>query len=807
MYKTYLKIAVRNLWKNKIFSAINIIGLAAGLAVCLLIVLYVTDEWGYDKYNKNADRIYRLDADLLVNGTLFNSATSPNPMAATLVKDYPQIEQFVRLSFEYDLLVRKDNQNIQEHHSVLADSSFFKVFTAPMIAGDPSTALVQPNSLVIDETTARKYFNSTDVVGKTLYLNNADNCKITGVIKDFPRQSHFHFSFIRPFHEVWPGQDNDWMTNGIHSYILVKPGVQQSFIQSRVDDIVHTYVSKQLEGLFHASIHDLQSRGDHFRYHLMPLTDIHLHSDKTFEFEANGNANYVYIFSVIALFILIIACVNFMNLSTSRSANRAKEVGIRKVSGSTRNNLIIQFLVESVLMSYFALVLALLLSSLLLPWFNQLAGKQMRVDTLFSLQLIPALIALVFVVGCAAGSYPAFYLSAFNPIQVLKGKIASGFRNSWLRSSLVVFQFSISMMLIIGTIVIYNQLGYIRSRKIGYDREHVLVLHNTENLDRQVNTFREELLRLSGVEQASISADLPTAGSGNLNQRGWFRDAGLNAKNVIIMTSIYVDENYIPALDMHIEKGRNFLAGYKTDSTGIILNETAARMLGWKDLPDAKLYLPGDSYKPVAYHVIGIVKDFNFGSMHDKVGPMVMSLSQSQADIAIRFKTGNIPLLVSQIEDKWNSMAPGMPLSYTFMDNDFNNMYSAEQQTGKLFTTFAVFAIFIACLGLFGLVTYAAEQRTKEIGIRKVLGARVGRIVSMLTKEFVGLVFIATLIGFPIAWWAMNKWLESFAYRININWWVFVIAGVTTMMIALITVSLQAIKAALANPVKSLKNE
>ena len=807
MYKNYWKVALRNLWKNKSFSAINIIGLAAGLAVCLLIVLYVADEWSYDKYNKNADRIYRLDADLLINGTLFNSATSPNPMPATLVKDYPQIEQFVRLSFDYNILVRKGNQNIQEHHSVLADSTFFKVFTAPMITGDPLTALDEPNSLVIDETTARKYFNSTDVVGKTLYIDNAENCKITGVIKDFPRQSHFHFSFIRPFHEIWAGQGSDWTANGIHSYILVKPGVKQSLIQSRVDETVNTYLSKQLEGTYHASIHDLQSRGDHFRYHLMPLRDIHLHSDKTFEFEANGNINYVYIFSVIALFILTIACANFMNLSTSRSANRAKEVGIRKVIGSTRNNLIMQFLVESVLMSYLALLLALLLSSLLLPLFNQVSGKQMRVDTLFSSGLLPTLIALVFVVGCAAGSYPAFYLSSFNPIRVLKGKIASGFKNSWLRSSLVVFQFSTSMILIIGTIVIYNQLGYLRSRKIGYDREHVLVLHNTENLDRQINTFREELSRLPGVEQASISADLPTAGSGNLNQRGWFRDAALNVKNVIILSSIYVDENYIPTLDMQIEKGRNFSTGYKTDSTGIILNETAARMLGWKDLSDAKLYLPDDSNKPVAFHLIGIVKDFNFGSMHDKVGPMVMSLRHSWGDISIRFKTNNIPSLISQIQDKWNSMAPGLPISYTFMDNDFNNMYNAEQQTGKLFTTFAVFAIFIACLGLFGLITYAAEQRTKEIGIRKVLGAGVGRIVSMLSKEFVRLVFIATLIGFPVAWWVMNKWLESFAYRINISWWVFVTAGLATLMIALITVSLQAIKAAIANPVKSLKTE
>lgn len=827
MYKNYWKVALRHLWKNKVFSAINIVGLAAGLAVCLLIVLYVFDELNYDKYNKNADRIYRLDADLFFNGTSFTSSTSPKPLPVALVNDYPLIEQMVRLSFDKNILVRKDNQNIQEHHAVFADSTFFKVFTVPMITGDPLTALNDPNSVVIDETTARKYFNSTDVVGKTLYIDNSDNCKITGVIKDFPRQSHFHFSFIRPLHDTYGGDNNDWLTNGVHSYILAAPGVKKASLQSKVDETVDNYLPRQLEGTLHTSIRDLHRQGSHFRYHVMPLTDIHLHSEKTFEFEANGNINYVYIFSVIAVFILMIACVNFMNLSTSRSANRAKEVGIRKVAGSTRGELIIQFLAESVLMSYLSLFIAFLLSSLLLPLFNQIAGKKMQISTLFYSWLPPALIGLVFVVGCIAGSYPAFYLSSFKPIQVLKdsrgnrklrtrwsiakqfhgGAVASGFRSSWLRSSLVVFQFSISIILIIGTVVIYNQLDYIRSRKIGFNREQVLVLHNTDNLGRQIRTFREELLRLPGVEKAAISGDLPTSGSGNLNQRGWFRDATLDAKQVAIFTSINVDENYIPTLGMQIEKGRNFSKEYKSDSTGIILNETGARMLGLKDTFTRQLYRLDENNKAMAYHVIGIVKDFNFNSMHEKVGPLVMELGGNWDDIALRINTRNIPSLISQIKDKWNSMAPGLLFSYTFMDNDFNNMYHTEQRAGKLFISFAVFAIFIACLGLFGLVTYAAEQRTKEIGIRKVLGAGVGRIVAMLSKEFVGLVFIASLIGFPIAWWAMNKWLQSFAYRIDISGWVFMIAGLTTMTIALVTVSFQAVKAAMANPVRSLRAE
>lgn len=809
MYKNYLKVALRNLWKNKAFSFINIAGLAAGLAICLLIALYVFDELNYDTYHKNADRIYRLDADLTFNGTSFIASTSPRPLPITLVKDYPQIEQMVRVSMERDMLVRKGDQNIQEDHTAFADSTFFKVFTAPMIAGDPVTALNDPMSVVIDASTALKYFNSTDVVGKMLYINNSENCKITGVIKDFPRQSHFHFHFIRPLNKTYTGADDDWLTNSVHSYILVAPGVKKALIQNKLDATTNYYLSKQLEGMFHASYQDLQKKGDYFRYHLMPLTDIHLHSEKTFEFEANGNINYVYIFSVTAIFILLIACVNFMNLSTSRSANRAKEVGIRKVAGSTKGSLIIQFLAESVLMSYCSLLLALLLSSLLLPLFNQIAGKEIQLTTLFSSWLFPALIALGFVVGCAAGSYPAFYLSSFKPVRVLKGKIASGFKSSWLRSSLVVFQFSISIILIIGTVVIYNQLQYIQNRKIGYNRDQVLILHYTYNLGKQIRAFKEELLKLPGVEKVALAGDLPTAGPGNLNQRGWFRDATLDAKKVTIFTTIRVDENYIPVLNMQMAKGRNFSPDFKTDSTGIILNETAANMLGLKDPLNTQLYRPNDNNigKITAFHVVGIVKDFNFSTMHEKVGPMVIELNNNWEKTVLRISTKNIPSLIDQIKNKWNSMAPGMPFSYSFMDNDFNNLYHAEQQTGQLFTTFAVFAIFIACLGLFGLVTYAAEQRTKEIGIRKVLGAGVGRIVAMLSKEFVSLVFIASLIGFPVAGWAMNKWLQSFAYRIHISWWVFLAAGITTMMIALVTISLQTIRAAIANPVDALKNE
>jgi len=810
MFKNFLKVALRNLWKNKAFSAINIAGLSVGLAVCLLIVLYVKDELSYDKYNAHSENIYRVDADIYFNGTQFISAASPAPLAPTLTKDYPQIVQYTRLRNFGDILIRKGNQNIQNHNAIFADSTFFQVFSIPMIKGNRLTALNEPNSIVIDETTAKKYFNSTDVVGKTLYVDNSVNCKITGVIKDIPPQSHFHFSFIRPMHDTYHDDQGDWLSNNYASYILVRPDITKASLQKAVDATIKNYLVKQLDQVLHMNANDLKNSGNHFIYPVMPLTDIHLHSNKSYEFEANGNINYVYVFSIIAIFILLIACVNFMNLSTARSANRAKEVGIRKVVGSLRSNLITQFLTESVLTSFFSLLLAIGIAALLLPLFNQLAGKQMSVWTLFSTWLLPLLISLILVVGCIAGSYPAFYLSSFQPVQVLKGSIAKGFRSSWLRSGLVVFQFFISISLIIGTVVIYNQLNYIRSREIGYNRDQVLVINNTYALDNKIKTFRQDMLKISGVQGATIAGSLPTETS--YSQNGWFKDPTLDAKQVNIMADFYVDQNYIPTLGMQMAAGRNFSTDFLTDSSAVIINETAAKYLSFKNPLNETLYRPsgyasngGFLSKP--YHIIGVVKDFNFNSMHDKVGPMIIELSENYGRIAMRINTKNIPALISEVEKKWNSMGPGQPFSYSFLDADFNKIYNAEQRTGKLFITFAIFAIFIACLGLFGLVTYAAEQRIKEIGVRKVLGASVGEIVAMISKDFIKLVLIAFVIAFPIAWWMMNKWLQSFAYRINISWWVFALAGSLTIAIALITVSFQAIKAAMANPVNSLRSE
>jgi putative ABC transport system permease protein len=808
MIKNYLKIAARNLWNNKGFSAINIIGLAVGLATCLLMLFYVTDELSYDKYNDKADRIYRVDGDIKFGGNHFVLAVAPDPMGPVLKKDFPQVEEYVRFRGYGGLLVKKGLQNVNEERVIYADSSLFNVFTLPMIQGDPKTALVEPKSVVINETTAKKYFNSTDVVGKNLIINDTGNYKITGVIKDISKQSHFNFDFFVSLSTSDESRQNNWVSNNFNTYIVLRKGADPKKLISQFGALVTKYVGPQVKQLMNITMNDFAKSGNFDTYNLTPLTSIHLHSNKTAELGINGNIEFVYIFSIIAVLILLIACVNFMNLSTARSSNRAKEVGVRKVLGSLRKSLITQFLTESILISFLALVIAIGIAFLLLPYFNHLSGKQISMDIFSKPWLFPSLIGLMLVVGVIAGSYPAFFLSAFNPVEVLKGKLAKGFKSSWLRSGLVIFQFFISIALIIGTITIYNQLKYINSKDLGYNRSHVLIIKNTYPLGNSAKVFKDEVLKISGVQKATMTGFLPT--SDWRNDSPLFPDATLDQKKAVSMQIWDVDENYIPTLDMHVIKGRNFSKDFKTDSTGVILNESAAKLFGFSEPVNKTLYYMNDFKNGkdlTALHIVGIIRDFNFSSLREEVTPLALFFRRQNGSISFRINSTNIPGLIAQVENKWKTMASGQPFGYSFMDDDFNNTYKSEQQTGKIFISFAILAIFIACLGLFGLVTYAAEQRIKEIGIRKVLGASVGTIVSMLSKDFLKLIIIAAFIAFPVAWWAMNSWLQHFAYRISITWWVFVIAAALALLVALLTVSFQAIKAALANPVKSLRTE
>ncbi|MEO6187327.1 MAG: ABC transporter permease [Ginsengibacter sp.] len=807
MFKNYFKTAFRNLIKSKFYTSINIAGLAVGIATCLLILLYVMDELGYDRYNVKAERIYRANNEIKFNGNYLNLAQAPALMGLAMVNEMPQVENYTRISWYGSFLVKKGNEDIPEERVAYADSSLFDVFTLPVIAGDAKTALKEYHSLVITESIAKKYFNSTNVIGKEMLINDTGNYKITAVIKDIPKQSHFHFDFFVPMIENFGSNQDNWLSENYTTYILLKKHADIRQVEAQLNPFMNRHIGPQLKSMVNLSIDDFEKGGGYIRATLTPLTAIHLHSNRTAELEANGNADYVYIFSGIALMILLIACVNFMNLSTARSSNRAKEVGVRKVLGSLKRNLIQQFLIESLLISFIALAFALLIAWLLLPYFNQLAGKDIFVSALFQPKMWLSLVALMIVVGLLAGSYPAFFLSSFQPIDVLKGKLANGFKRSWLRNSLVVFQFAISIILIFGTVVIYNQLNYVHNKDIGFNRNQVITINHTDALKDQATTFRNELLQISGVQDATMTGYLPVNYYRNSNT--YFTSPALDPTTGINMQSWTVDENYIPTLDLKILQGRNFSPQFSTDSTGIIINEAAAKFLATKDLLNKKIYTPKEMNSKVQldYHIIGIIKNFNFSSLRDVVTPLALFLGKSSGNISVRIDSKDIPNIIAQVKNKWQAMAPSKPFDYTFMDEDFNKLYTTEQRMGQIFITFALLAILIACLGLFGLVTYAAEQRTKEIGIRKVLGANVAGIVQMIARDFLKLVVIASLIAFPVAWWAMNKWLQGFAYRINIQWWIFVLAGVIAMLIALITVSLQSIKAAMANPVRSLRTE
>ncbi|MES1217349.1 MAG: ABC transporter permease, partial [Bacteroidota bacterium] len=783
--------------------------LAIGLATCMLILFFVADETSYDKYNVNSDRIFRVDGDIQFGGNHFILAVAQEPMGPTLKKDFPAVKQYTRFRGYGGMLIKKGNSNIQEDKVILADSTLFDVFTLPMIAGNPKTALVDPNCVVITEKIAKKYFNSTDVVGKSLVFNDTGNLKITGVIKNIPKQSHFNFDFFVSMNgSLQPWEINNWISNNLNTYVLLDKNADPKQFGSQLDAFAEKYIGPQVKASMNIDMDDFKKSGNFVHYTLTPLTDIHLHSNKTGELGPNGNVQYVYIFSVVAILVLLIACVNFMNLSTARSSSRSKEVGVRKVLGSLRRSLVIQFLVESLLISFLGLIIAIGLAWLLLPYFNQLSGKEMHMLELFSKPwLLPSLIALMIVVGIVAGSYPAFFLSAFQPVDVLKGKLSKGFRAGWLRSSLVVFQFSISIILIISTVVIYNQLNYIRNKDIGFNREQVLIIQGTNALNRQAKVFKEDVLKINGVQGATMTGFLPTAGW--RSDSPLWPDAAMDQKKAVRLQMWQVDDNYIPTLGMTMAAGRNFSKQMMTDSNAVIVNEAAAKLLGFTDPVNQKVYTLEDlkSKKTLTYNIVGVVKNFNFNSLREQVTPLALFLREENGSIAFRINSKNIPALISQIENKWKTMAPAQPFSYSFMNDDFNNIYEAEQKIGRIFISFAVFAILIACLGLLGLVAYAAEQRTKEIGIRKVLGASVGNIVGMMSKDFLKLVLIASVISFPVAWYAMHKWLQDFAYRISISAWIFIIAGVIALMIAFITIGVQALKAAVANPVKSLRSE
>ncbi|HEY2582989.1 MAG TPA: ABC transporter permease [Mucilaginibacter sp.] len=811
MFKNYIKTAFRSLTKNKGFTFINLFGLALGLATCLLIVFYVFDELSYDRYNTKADRIYRVNNEIKFGGLETSYAVTQAPAAAALKADFPEIEQVARLGNLGGNQVRKGTQDIQEDHMVYADSSIFDVFTLPMIQGDPAKALKDPHTIVITENIAKKYFSTSNAVGRVLMVNDSVQFKVTGVIKDIPAQSHFHFDFFLSMVTIPQAKENGWLNfYFINTYVLLKPGADPKAFTAKLPDFIVRHAGAQLQTLLHKDFKSLEKDGSYIRLGIIPLTKIHLQSTSINEFEPGGNIAYIYIFSAIAIFILLIACVNFMNLSTARSANRAREVGVRKVLGSPRKALIAQFLTESIMVTLAGAIIAVLGAWAFLGLFNQISGKELTVTPQIIGWLVPALLIIVLVVGCMAGSYPALFLSAFQPIQVLKGKLAGGFKGGTLRSVLVVFQFTISIFLIVGTLVINNQLRYIQNKDLGYKRDHLLIVKNVWALGNASNTFKQEVKQLAGVQAATLSDALPT--DENTSSVTYFKDPVSDQKRSVLTFNWSVDEDLIPTLGIKMAAGRNFSKDMATDNLGVIINEAFAKKLGYPNPINQPLYgFTDNTLRTTKFHIIGVMRDFNFKSLKTNIEPMLFSplfaFNRGGGTLSVKINTADMPSLMDKVKNKWKGLSPNRQFSYSFMDENFDALYRSEQRTGAISIAFTSLAIIIACLGLFGLAAYAAEQRMKEIGIRKVLGATVANISSMLSKDFIKLVITSIVIATPFAWWAMQKWLESFAYRQNIQWWVFAVAGCTCIIIAFITISFQSIKAALSNPVDSLRSE
>jgi putative ABC transport system permease protein len=804
MIRNYIKIAFRNLWKNKSFAGINIFGLAIGISVCFIIMLFVQDELSYDRFNTNADRIVRVVFKANINGGKIFEANVMPPVAQTMKNDYPEVEEATRIRQISKPKVTYADKIFKEGSMAFIDANFFKVFTLPFVKGDVKTALQQTNTVVITQETADRYFGQENPIGKVITINNKDLFRVTGVIAAIPANSHFHFDLFGSMQTLQEAKEPTWMTSNFFTYLLLKQGYDYKKLEAKLPGMVEKYMGPQIAQSMGISLSQFRTKGNDLGFALQPLTDIHLHSNSNSELSPGGNIKYVYIFGAIGIFILLIACINFINLSTASASKRAKEVGVRKVLGSGQVELVKQFLLESVVLTFIALFIAYFLVWLSLPIFNTLSNKSLQ----FTYQLKPlvSFLALGLIVGLLAGIYPAFFLSSFQPITVIKGKPGKSNKSFGLRSGLVIFQFFISVSLIISTIVVYQQMRFIQNKKLGYDKEQLLVLSNSWALGKNEKLFKEQLLKDPRVINATISGYKP-AGPSNSNNSMFYPEG---KENQVMKALRYdVDEQYLPTFGMQLSAGRNFSKVFATDSSSVIINETAAKAFGLGSNPVGQRIIRqknSDNGKNLPYTVIGVVKDFNFKSLHEPITPLLMVLNP-ESGLIIKVKTSDITGLLSSIKQQWDKFSQEEPFTYSFMDELYDKTYSSEAKTGRILNIFTVLTILVACLGLLGLAIYTAEQRTKEIGIRKVLGATVIQVVTMLSKDFFKLVLIACLIAFPLSYWAMHNWLQDFAYRINFSWWIFALAAFIALCIALFTISFQAVKAALANPVKSLRSE
>ncbi|UCE40746.1 MAG: ABC transporter permease [Candidatus Aminicenantes bacterium] len=798
MLKNYLKIAFVNLKKHKAFSFINIFGLAIGMACCILIAAYVFHELSYDKFHEKAERIYRLRSELKISGDDLDIPKSSPPMADYLVKNYPEVIDAVRLRKIGRVPIRYRENLDYEDHIFFADNSVFNIFTFPLVKGDSRTALSTAHSCVITEDMAQKYFGSEDPTGRLLNLNDQFDFTVTGVMKNVPHNSHFIFNMLCSFEtyaQNFKRDMNNWLSINNYTYVLLEKGADYKKLELKLPAMIEKNVGTMLKYVKGEMVLSLQ-----------PLTNIHLYSELMQEISGNSNIVYVYIFSAIALFILAIACINFMNLSTARSANRAREVGMRKVLGADRGKIIRQFLSESILNSIISCVIALIVVDLTLPLFRSISGIDLRIDYTQNFWLIPGLVGLAVFVGLIAGSYPAFFLSGFQTTRVLKGEYKAGKAGNRFRSVLVIVQFTISIALIVSTIIVFNQLNYMKNRGLGFLKEQVVVIPiSDESTLSTLRPVKQELENHTGIVRAAASSHVP----GQTTYFNPFIPEGFSLEQMQYMGELYIDHEFIPTMGIEIVAGRNFSEEFTTDiSESVIINETAAQKFSWDDPVGKTIQEVSTSGRLSEYTVIGVVKDFHMESLRKKIAPLFIGYTTHNINsLSVRIKTENIPATLSFLESKMRMLDPFRPFEYAFLDDSFDAQYRAEERLSRVFSYFAILAVFIACLGLFGLASFTAEQRTKEIGIRKVLGASVSGIVLLLSKEFTKWVLIANAIAWPIAYFALRIWLQGFAYRTNLTFTAFIFSAVISLLVAVLTVNYQAIKSAVTNPVDSLRYE
>jgi putative ABC transport system permease protein len=806
MIKNYLTVALRNIRKHTFYSAINIFGLATGVAASLFILLYIVDELSYDRFHQDASNIYRIGLKGKIGGQEMETASSCPPLASSMVAEIPGVEAATRINRRDNMVFKNGDLSFTEDKILFADSNFFQFFSFKLLEGDPATALKEPNSIVLTPDLATKYFKG-EALGKLITIGNENKSfKVTGIAAEAPHNSHFSFAAL-----LSTSSEKDyysapyWTNNGLYTYFKKNPNTDIAAISSKLNEVTDKHIAPEVEAMMGISVQKFREAGNEYGYFTKHLLESRLHSTWNDDIEPSGNITYIYVFGGVGIFILLIACINFMNLSTARSAGRAKEVGLRKTLGSVRSQMVGQFLAESVVYAFIATLLAFMLTMLLLPQFNLLSGKQLPLFTILNPVILLSAVGLTVIIGLFAGSYPAFYLTSFSAVEVLKGKVRAGLKSKGIRSGLVVFQFALSIILIICTTTVYQQITFLQDRNAGLDKHNVLVINNAGRLATNQVAFKNSLLTKTGVEKVSFTNNVFPG----VNNTTVFRNPATRKDHV--MGTYFADYDHAEVLKFELLQGRYFSRDFPSDSNAVVINEAAARELAWdKPLQEKLITFGGDQSKGIVteipMNVIGVVKDFNFESYKMKVRPMILRLTDKSNNLLVRY-SGKVDNIIKETTALWKEYASGDPFEYSFLDQNFDELFREEQRLGSLFTVFTVLAIFIASLGLFALAAFTAEQRTKEIGIRKAMGASVGGITTLLSKEFTLLVIVSIVLAVVPAYYLLDYWLGQFAYRIEITFAIFAISSLGALLIAWITVGFQAFKAALIKPVDSLRSE